>query len=123
MVDYQAMGRRIKIKRHEKMMSQQQVADKINISLSHYGNIERGNRIPSVDTLVAIANVLGVGMDYLLAESVDVAFPLRTPEERRTVRNYLRTVIDELDYSITEDTAYPADEKVKRIKYPEDENE
>lgn len=98
MVNYEAMGRRIKIMRHERRMSQEQVARKINISLSYYGNIERGNRIPSVDTLVDIANALGVGLDYLLAESVEAAVRLRSPEERRTVRNYLRDVILELDF-------------------------
>ena len=98
MVNYEAMGRRIKIMRHERRLSQQQVAQMINISLSYYGNIERGNRIPSIDTLVDIANALGVGMDYLLAESVEAAIRLRSPEERRTVRNYLRDVILELDF-------------------------
>lgn len=98
MVNYEAMGRRIKIMRHERHLSQRQVAQMISISLSYYGNIERGNRIPSIDTLVDIANALGVGMDYLLAESVDAAIRLRSPEERRTVRNYLRDVILELDY-------------------------
>lgn len=98
MVNYEAMGRRIKIMRHERRLSQRQVAQMISISLSYYGNIERGNRIPSIDTLVDIANALGVGMDYLLAESVDAAIRLRSPEERRTVRNYLRDVILELDY-------------------------
>ena len=103
MVDYEAMGRRIKILRHERRMSQEQVAKKINISLSYFGNIERGNRIPSIDTLVDIANALGVGLDYLLAESVDAAVRLRSPEDRRTVRNYLRDVLLELDFGEDEE--------------------
>ena len=123
MVDYKAMGRRIKIKRNEKRLSQKQVAERINISTSYYGNIERGNRIPSIDTLVDIANVLDVGMDYLLAESLDAAFPLRTPEERRTVRNYLRAVIDELDYSDTEERGDASAGLPFAPKYPETENE
>ena len=52
---------RLKSARAAKDLSQEQLARSINISTSYYGNIERGIRIPSIDTLVAIANALGVG--------------------------------------------------------------
>ena len=55
MVDYQSMGRRMKVKRRSKHLSQQDMAKMIGISSSFYGNIERGLRIPSIDTLVQIA--------------------------------------------------------------------
>ena len=81
-----------------KKLSQQDVANAINISLSFYGNIERGTRIPSVDTLVDIANFLGVSTDYLLAESVEVAKRQHSAEELRILSRYLRDQIEELDY-------------------------
>lgn len=99
MVDYVAMGRRMKLKRREKKMSQEEMAKAVQISMSFYGNIERGKRIPSIDTLVAIANVLDVGTDYLLAESVTAACAQRSPEELRLLRRYLREKVAELDYS------------------------
>lgn len=99
MVDYMAMGRRMKLKRREKKMSQEEMAKAVQISMSFYGNIERGKRIPSIDTLVAIANVLDVGTDYLLAESVTAAYAQRSPEELRLLRRYLREKVAELDYS------------------------
>ncbi len=99
MVDYAAMGRRMKLKRREKKMSQEEMAKAVQISMSFYGNIERGKRIPSIDTLVAIANVLDVGTDYLLAESVTAAYAQRSPEELRLLRRYLREKVAELDYS------------------------
>ncbi len=99
MVDYVAMGRRMKLKRREKKMSQEEMAKAVQISMSFYGNIERGKRIPSIDTLVAIANVLDVGTDYLLAESVTAAYAQRSPEELRLLRRYLREKVAELDYS------------------------
>ena len=81
-----------------KKLSQQDVANAINISLSFYGSIERGTRIPSVDTLVDIANFLGVSTDYLLAESVEVAKRQHSAEELRILSRYLRDQIEELDY-------------------------
>ena len=99
MVDYEAVGRRLKAKRREKKMSQEELAKAVQISLSFYGNIERGKRIPSIDTLVALANVLGVGADYLLADNLTAIKPIpisRTDSLR--IRSYLREIIDHLDY-------------------------
>lgn len=98
MVDYEALGRRIKMKRRSKHLSQEEVAKAVQISTSYYGNIERGIRIPSIDTLVAIANALNVGTDYLLYDSVTVANPQHSPEEMRLLSRYLRDRIAELDY-------------------------
>ena len=99
MVNYLAMGNRMKIKRRAKKMSQEEIAKAVQISMSFYGNIERGRRIPSIDTLVAIANVLDVGVDYLLADSLNVTEAQRSPEEVRVLARYLRDRVAELDYS------------------------
>ncbi len=99
MVNYLAMGNRMKIKRRAKKMSQEEIARAVQISMSFYGNIERGRRIPSIDTLVAIANVLEVGVDYLLADSLTSAEAQHSPEEVRVLTRYLRDRVAELDYS------------------------
>lgn len=98
MVDYESMGKRIRYKRRIRNLSQEEVARAINISVSFYGNIERGIRIPSIDTLVDIANFLGTGTDFLLAESVTVAGKRHTREELRVLSRYLREQIDELSF-------------------------
>lgn len=79
-------------------MSQEALAKAVQISMSFYGNIERGKRIPSIDTLVAIANVLHVGTDYLLADSVTAAKKRMEPDAVRTLRMYLRERVAELEY-------------------------
>ena len=98
MVNYLAMGNRMKIKRRAKKMSQEEIAKAVQISMSFYGNIERGRRIPSIDTLVAIANTLGVGLDYLLADSVKAADIHRSEEEKRVLIRYLREQMAELKF-------------------------
>ena len=89
MVDYQAMGRRMKMKRRSMHLSQLDVAKAAQISPSYYGNIERGTRIPSIDTLVLIANALNDGADYLLFDSLKIAYQQHSPAEmrRRKMKN------------------------------------
>jgi len=98
MVDYAAMGKRMKARRRSKKLSQEAMANAVNISVSFYGNIERGTRVPSVDTLVAIANVLEVGTDFLLADSVPAAANRHSRQDAKVLYQYLREKIAELDY-------------------------
>jgi len=44
----------------------QQMADKLNMALRSYQHYESGYNIPPVDTLVKIADILNVSIDYLL---------------------------------------------------------
>jgi len=98
MVDYAAMGRRMKMKRRARKLSQEELARAVQISTSFYGNIERGIRVPSIDTLAAIANVLNTGTDFLLADSLTAPHIQRSENEIRVLARYLRDQIEELDY-------------------------
>lgn len=113
LVDYEALGKRIRMKRREKRMSQQELAKAVQISASYFGNLERGNRVPSIDTLVAIANSLDVGLDFLLADSLTVSSAKLTANEVRVLSRYLRDRMAELDYS---DTG-PEDDGISEIQY------
>ena len=98
MVDYEAMGQKMRARRRLLKISQEQLAKAVQISPSYYGNIERGVRIPSIDTLVAIANALQVGVDYFLIDSLDAVFSRRTSEENRILKRFLREQIAELEF-------------------------
>ena len=98
MTDYQSMGKRMKMKRRARKMSQKELAKAVQVSPSYYGNIERGTRIPSIDTLVAIANALCVGTDFLLADSLTHGTDRHTPQEMALLYRYLRDRMEELDY-------------------------
>ena len=69
-LDYKAIGKRIKIARIKKNLTQETVADKIGITPQHVSNIETGNTSVSLTTLVAIANILSVSVDNLLCDTV-----------------------------------------------------
>lgn len=99
MVDYTEMGNRIRYRRQLLGKTQKQVAEAINVAPSYYSNIERGIRIPSVDTLVAIANYLDTGVDLFLIDSLVNALPRRSSDEMRVIQRYLREEIEKIDYS------------------------
>ena len=70
-MDYVDIGRRIRIQRRYLNMTQGQMAELIGVSPSFIGHLERGTRQASLETLVTLANVLDVSVDYLLAASLN----------------------------------------------------
>ena len=77
-IDYEAMGRRIRVRRKELGLTQEKLAEKAEISTSHIGEIERGTSICSLAVLVNIATVLDLNLDTLIKgindENADNAF-------------------------------------------------
>ena len=69
-MDYIALGRRIKEERLKLNMTQERLAEEVNLSTSYIGQIERGERKLTLDSLINITNCLGVTVDYLLQESI-----------------------------------------------------
>lgn len=64
-MDAKLVGKRIKNLRQEKKMSQQELADAINVACSTVSMYEKGERIPRDQIKLAIANLFGVTVDYL----------------------------------------------------------
>lgn len=65
------LGTRIASLRQGFGMSQAELAERLHISSSAVGMYEQGRREPSVDTLVALSQVFGVSLDYLLSGQPD----------------------------------------------------
>ena len=72
-MDARAVGQRIKAAREKKGLTQEELAARVEISPTHVSVIERGTKVPRMDTFVAIANVLEVSADSLLVDVVDHA--------------------------------------------------
>lgn len=60
------LGRRIRALRRLKRLTQQELASRIQISVSMLSNIERGQRKPETQLLINIASTLGVPDSELL---------------------------------------------------------
>ena len=57
----------IRSKRRALNMSQEELAEKINKTTGFIGQIERGESLPSVDTLQNLVNCLGIDIKALLS--------------------------------------------------------
>ncbi len=66
MMDYYEIGQRIRAARKAAGLSQEQLAEQINISVTHMSHIETGNTKLSLGVLAAISRQLGVRTDTLL---------------------------------------------------------
>ncbi len=65
LIDYTALGDRIRTVRKKQGLSQEKLGEICQISTAHVGHIERGTRIPSLETLFKISKELNISMDYL----------------------------------------------------------
>jgi transcriptional regulator with XRE-family HTH domain len=74
-VDYIALGERIRQRRKQLGLSQQDTAEKLNLSVSFFSRVERGEKVASLETLIRITNLFGFSLDFLLQESLDKRVP------------------------------------------------
>lgn len=80
-IDYSIIGARIRLSRIKNHLSQEQLAEKVNLSNVYISYIERGERIPSLDIIIRLANSLGVSADDLLADYLIVSSSTTQSEE------------------------------------------
>lgn len=59
-------GQRLKKERKLRKLTQEQMAEKLDISLKHYGAVERGLTGLSTENLIYLSDILGLSLDYLL---------------------------------------------------------
>jgi transcriptional regulator with XRE-family HTH domain len=69
-LDYKAIGKRIKIARIKADLTQEHLAEMVEISPTHMSNIETGTTRVSLTAIVSLANALSVTVDDLLCDSV-----------------------------------------------------
>ena len=64
------MGDRIKEARKQQRLTQEQLAERLDISVEFVGQIERGLKLPSMQVFIKLIEALNVSADYLLRDSV-----------------------------------------------------
>lgn len=65
-MDYVFLGKRVRIRRMVLELTQEGLAEKIGVSTSFIGHIERGTRKLSVETLYALCKALDTSADFLM---------------------------------------------------------
>ncbi|MCM1364997.1 MAG: helix-turn-helix domain-containing protein [Faecalibacterium sp.] len=65
-VDYKMIGKRIKTKRSAIGLTQEKLAEKLDVSVGYISQIERGITKVSLGTLAEISSILGVDISYFV---------------------------------------------------------
>jgi len=74
-IDYRKIGRRIRDARKEKGLTQEQLAELVNLSTDHVSHIEIGSASLSLAALLAFCETLGVSADQLLYDNLPQVAP------------------------------------------------
>lgn len=65
-LDFKAIGMKIKERRLSQGITQEYIANQLDVNPSHISNIECGRANPSLTALVKIANILMCSVDYFI---------------------------------------------------------
>nr|WP_216683050.1 helix-turn-helix transcriptional regulator [Enterococcus innesii] len=63
----------LKEKRKEFGLTQEELAEKLQVSRSAISNWEIGRNYPDIQTLISLAKTFNVSLDYLLNEDLEIA--------------------------------------------------
>ena len=72
-----SIGKYLRKYRREKDLSQEALAEMAGLSGNYIGMLERGEKIPSLETFVELVNALDVSADMLLCEVVNTGFQVK----------------------------------------------
>lgn len=76
-MDLSSIGKHLKEKRLQKSWTQEKLAEKLNLSPAYIGMIERGEKIPKLETFIRIINELGVSADVALEDVTNTGYQVR----------------------------------------------
>ena len=76
-VDLNSIGKNIRKYRLMKKLRQEDLAEKADLSINYVGVIERGEKLPSLETLIVIINALEVSADMILADVIDKGYTVK----------------------------------------------
>ena len=72
------VGKRIKQRREELGMTQEQFAEKLNVSVNYISTIERGASFPRYDKLIMILNALQTSADFIFCDVINYSGGFKT---------------------------------------------
>lgn len=105
-IDYSAVGKRISLIRKNRGMTQEQLAEKAELSNIYISHIENSRSIPSLETLMKLCSALDItpdevllgtkqDMENYLQSDIQKKLILCTPKERRMVSRFIDLILEE----------------------------
>ena len=98
------IGKNIRKFREIKKLRQEDLAEKTDLKTNYIGMIERGEKIPSLETFINILNSLGVSADMVLSDVLDNGYTVKdsllnekleklVPEDRNRIYEVIDTMM------------------------------
>lgn len=105
-IDYSAIGKRIALIRKQNGITQEQLAEKAELSNVYISHIENSRSIPSLETLMKLCSALDItpdevllgtkqDMENYLQSDIQKKLILCTPKERRMVSRFIDLLLEE----------------------------
>ncbi len=98
------IGKNIRKFREIKKLRQEDLAEKTDLTTNYIDMIERGEKIPSLETFINILNSLGVSADMVLSDVLDNGYTVKdsllnekleklVPEDRNRIYEVIDTMM------------------------------
>lgn len=72
-----SIGTNLRKIRSQKKLRQEDVAERADLSVNYVGAVERGERIPSLETFIKILNAIGTSADIILCDVLDTGYEVK----------------------------------------------
>lgn len=94
-MELKSIGRKIKEQRVKKNISQEELAEIVDVTPSYISNLERGNRLASLKTTLDIVNALDMSFDYLMLENMkNNSKEIKIDKNLIEFKNILEQIVD-----------------------------
>lgn len=98
------IGKNIRKYRLMKKFRQEDLAEKAGLTTNYIGMVERGEKIPSLETFIKILNALSVSGDMVLTDVLDTGYTVKNsmlnekleklaPEDRNRIYEVIDTLV------------------------------
>ena len=98
------IGKNIRKFRLAKKLRQEDLAEKTDLTTNYIGMVERGEKIPSLETFIKILNALGVSSDMVLTDVLETGYTVKNsmlnekleklaPEDRYRIYEVIDTLV------------------------------
>ncbi len=104
-MELKSIGKRIQMRREELDMRQEELAEYVSLSPNYMSAIERGVKIPRLETFIRITNTLNIPADLLLMDVLKTGNEIKSsilsekihnlsPKEQNRIFRVVETMID-----------------------------
>jgi len=103
-MNYESIGRNIRAYRIRRKLRQEDLAELTDLSVTYIGMVERGEKLPAMETFIKILNALECSADVILADVLKVGYEVKgslitdqlsalSAEDREKVYDVIATLI------------------------------